>query len=67
MEVSRNRQWLSKAMNDEIREWLSMLLFPINISSEKAESYLKEFLTTKMGRVTELYHDHIEKEVSLRL
>ena len=65
LEVSRKRQWLSKHMDEEIKEWLTMLLSPINIADETAESYLKEFLTTKMGGVTKLYSEHIKRCVSL--
>ena len=64
LEVSRNRQWVSKGMHEEIKEWLSMLLAPVDITSEKAESYLKDFLTTKMGGVTKLYSEHIKRDVS---
>lgn len=64
LEVSRNRQWLSKGMNEEIKEWLSMLLAPVDITNEKAESYLKDFLTTKMGGVTKLFSEHIKRDVS---
>ena len=52
-------------MDDEIKEWLSMLLGPVDITSEKAESYLKDFLTTKMGGVTKLYAEHIKRDVSV--
>lgn len=66
LEVSRNRQWLSKSMHDEMKEWLTMLLTPIDVTSEKAESYLKDFLTTKMGTgVTKLYCEHIKRDVSI--
>lgn len=64
LEVSRNRQWLSKGMNDEMKEWLTMLLAPVDITSEKAESYLKDFLTTKMGGVTKLFSEHVKRDVS---
>lgn len=66
LEVSRKRQWLSKGMDEEIKEWLTMLLSPINIANEKAESYLKDFLTTKMGGVTKLYSEHIKRNVSIQ-
>ena len=62
--MSRNRQWLSKSMHDEMKEWLTMLLTPIDVTSEKAESYLKDFLTTKTGGVTKLYCEHIKRDVS---
>ena len=65
LEVSRKRQWLSKAMNEELQDWLSMLLAPIDITSDRAEAYLKDFLTTKMGGVTKLYSEHIKRNVSV--
>ena len=65
LEVSRSRQWLSTAMNNEIQDWLSMLLAPINSAGERAEAYLKDFLTTKAGGVTKLYSEHIKRNVSV--
>ncbi len=63
LDVSRNRQWLSVGTCDELKEWLSMLLAPIDITNEKAESYLKDFLTTKMGGVTKLFSEHVKRDV----
>ncbi len=64
LEVCRQRQWLSKPLNDELQDWLSMLLAPIEITSDRAEAYLKDFLTTKMGGVTKVYSEHIKRNVS---
>lgn len=55
---------MSKMMDDEIKEWLTMLLLMVDITSERAESLLKDFLSTKMGGVTKLYSEHIKRDVS---
>lgn len=67
LDVSRKRQWLGKDMDEEIKEWLTMFLTPIDITNERAESYLKDFLTTKMGGVTKLYSEHIKRNASSNL
>ena len=63
LDVSRKRQWLSKMMHDEIKEWLSMLMQTIDITNDGAESYLKDLLSTKVGGVTKLYCEHIKRNV----
>lgn len=65
LEVSRKRQWTSKSMDEEIKEWLSMLLLAIDITSEKAESLLKDFLNSKTGGATKIYSEHIKRNVTL--
>jgi len=63
LEVGRKRQWLSDGMEEEIKSWLSSMLYTIDITSDKAESYLKTFLSSKMNSVTKLYGEHIKRAV----
>lgn len=46
-------------------EWISILLKAVDISSDKATSYLKEFVTPASHSVTSKYKKFIEKTVSL--
>lgn len=64
LEVCRKRHWHSASMDDEMKEWLSLLLQLVDVTSEKAESYLKDFLTTKSGGITKQYQEHIKRDVS---
>ena len=66
MDVSRKRQWMSKIMDEEVKEWLSMLLLTVDITSESAESYLKDLLNTKNAGVTKLYSEHIKRNVHMQ-
>ncbi len=46
-----------------MKRWLSLLLQLVDITGERVESYLKDFLTTKTGGVTKQYSEHIKREV----
>ena len=48
-----------------MKKWLSILLSLVDITSTHAESYLKDFLTTKSGGVTKLFREHIKRGVRL--
>lgn len=61
--VSRKRSWHSSMFDEEIKQWLSVLLRLVDITSDRAESYLKDFLTTKSGGVTKQYREHIKRGV----
>ena len=50
-----------------MKQWLTLLMELVDVTSERAESCLKDFLTTKTGGVTKQYCEHIKREVSLRL
>ena len=64
LEVCRKRHWRSSETDEEIKQWLSLLLQLVDITGERVESYLKDFLTTKTGEVTKQYREHIKREVS---
>ena len=49
-------------MDEEMKRWLSLLLQCVDITSDRAESYLKDFLTTKSG-ITKQFSEHIKREV----
>ena len=49
-------------MDEEMTRWLSLLLQCVDITSDRAESYLKDFLTTKSG-ITKHFSEHIKREV----
>lgn len=48
-----------------MKRWLSLLLQLVDITGDRVESYLKDFLTTKTGGVTKQYSEHIKREVSV--
>jgi len=52
-------------MDGEMKSWLTLLLQRVDITSDRAESYLKDFLTTKSGGVTKQFSEHIKREVWL--
>lgn len=63
LETTRKRHWQSTELDDEIKKWLSMLLHQVDMTSDHAESYLKDFLSSKSGTVTKQYSEHIKREV----
>ena len=63
VELTRKRQWVGWDMDGEVKAWLSLLLMPVDITSQHAESNLKDFLTTKTGGATKQYREHIKREV----
>ena len=51
-------------MDEEMKKWLSLLLQMVDVTSERAESCLKDLiLTTRSGGVTKEYREHIKREV----
>ena len=67
MEAAQKRHWRSTELDDELKKWLSMLLFRVDMTSDQAVSYLKDFLGFKPGTVTRHYSEHIKREVSFIL
>ena len=63
LSVIRKRSWQNSTLEEELKQWLSLLLSLVDISSANVESYLKDFLTTKSGGVTKLFREHIKREV----
>jgi hypothetical protein len=61
--IIRKRLWQSTQLEEEMKKWLSILLSLVDITSTHAESYLKDFLTTKSGGVTKLFREHIKRGV----
>ena len=62
-EAAQKRHWQSTELDDEMKTWLSMLLGLVDMTSDHAESYLKDFLSPKPGSVTKQYSEHIKREV----
>ena len=63
LEAAQKRHWQSAELDDEMKKWLSMLLYQVDMSTDNAESYLKDFLSSKPGTVTKQYSEHIKREV----
>ena len=61
--MSRKRQWSSDQLNSELKEWLSVLLEPVEVTGEGTEACLKELLSHKAGGVTKHYYETIKREV----
>ena len=51
----------------EMIDWISLLLKAVDVTSEKATSYLKEFVTPASHIVTSKYKKFIEKTVSAHI
>ena len=65
LETAQKRHWQSTDLDDEMKKWLSMLLCQVDMTCDNAESYLKDFLSSKPGIVTvaKQYSEHIKREV----
>ena len=63
--MCRKHHWKSDSMDGEMKSWLTLLLQRVDITSDRAESYLKDFITTKSGGVTKQFSEHIKREVWL--
>ena len=57
------RSWQSSLLEEEIKQWLRVLLCLVDITSNRAESYLKDFLATKSGGVTKQFREYIKRGV----
>ena len=60
----QNKHWDHSLFDHEMLEWISILLKAVDITSDKATSYLKEFVTPASHSVTSKYKKFIEKTVS---
>ena len=63
LETALKHHWQSTHLDDEMKIWLSMLLCLVDMTCDHAESYLKDFLSSKPGGVTKQYSEHIKREV----
>ena len=52
-------------MDEELRKWLTLLLSLVDVTNEKAESYLKDFLSNRTGITTKQYREHIKRQVCM--
>ena len=66
LETAQKHHWQSTSLDDEMKTWLSMFLCQVDMTCDHAESYLKDFLSSKPGgvTVTKQYSEHIKREVS---
>ena len=65
LETAQKHHWQSTDLDDEMKKWLSMFLCQVDMTCDHAESYLKDFLSSKPGgvTVTKQYSEHIKREV----
>lgn len=63
LEAAQKHHLLGSDLDDEMKKWLGMLLCSVDMTSDNAESYLKDFLNSKPGTVTKQYSEHIKREV----
>ena len=61
--MSRKRQWSSDQLDSELKEWLGILLEPVEVTGDGTEACLKELLSHKAGGVTKHYSETIKREV----
>ncbi len=67
LDVSRKRQWTSTALDSELKEWLMVLLEPVEVTGGNADACLKEFLSHRTSGVTKRYQETIKRDVSVEM
>ena len=64
-EVWNKKKWSSPKFDKEMLEWVYLLLNAVDITSDKAMTYLKEFVSPSAHVVTTKYNKQIVKQVWL--
>ena len=50
-------------MDEEMKQWLTLLLERVDVTSDAAIVQLEDFLSTGVGPVCKQYREHIKRQV----
>lgn len=62
-EVWNKKRWTMPKFDNELLEWIYLLLSAVDITSDKAMTYLKEFVSPSPHVVATKYNKQIIKQV----